>query len=162
LDQGRLELAQKLFKDFEPDWLFDWADHLQPKRFTEPESRFKDSTVEPAHDQDWTAIFLLRKEPSQLHSVHPWHAEVERDHFGSLGEEFLLELIVAGGDDGVETAGRGRVRKEFGQRGFVIDQQQARLRHETRFSPCWGVSSDTSSDKLSQRLFNRDPDKVPI
>ncbi|GAA4720626.1 hypothetical protein GCM10023325_17180 [Sphingomonas lutea] len=45
-------------------------------------------------------------------------------------EEFSAKFVVTGGDDRIEPAISRGAGKEIGKRRLVIDQQQARLRHQ--------------------------------
>ena len=85
---------------------------------------------------------MVGKEPRELNSVDR-HAEVEGDHLRTRGEEAFPKLVVARRDDRVETSRSGSIRQIVGQGRLVVDQQQARLRHEL-VSPHWGVGGNNA------------------
>lgn len=155
-------MVKDCFQVFEADRLFQWSCHRKPQRLAEPEGRFQDPPVEATDDQHRRVIVLIGKESEKLDSVHSRHSKVKSDHVGGRFHESLTELCVIRCDHRLEAALARSAGQEVGERRFIIDQQQSRLRQRALLSPLDRVTATRHKVNPMKRLFNRTVHKVPF
>jgi hypothetical protein len=129
LRESRPHLLENAFEFLEADWLFERADHVQPKSFAQTESRFENPPVETADYEHRCLAIFLGEETKKLDSIHTGHSEVERDHVGVFPPDNVAELLVVGSENGRKAAFLSDLSDEVGKGRLVIDHKEPRLTH---------------------------------